>query len=93
MNMNPTEILSSQAESLSLCCCERLEGCENQIRRRPWASLLAAVLIGWLLHLLPVRGTLRLLGRTLLLLSRPALVIFGALRLLSCVGTRCCSKK
>jgi len=59
----------------------RLEECENRIRKSPATSVLGAVAFGYLLHRLPVRAIIVTKVRVLSALAPPALVLFGAAKL------------
>jgi hypothetical protein len=54
---------------------------EEQFRRRPLESALVSVLLGLLLTLSPIRGLISLVFRLVLFALKPALLIFGSLKL------------
>jgi hypothetical protein len=88
MNQNPIDSLAGGVETLSEKCCVCLEDCEEQIREQPWASVLIAAAIGYLLHLLPIGKILTRLVGALLFLVKPALIVLGVLNLVSVVSER-----
>lgn len=84
MSENPIESLATGVESFSEKCCVCIEDCEDQIRNEPWISVLIAAAIGYLLCLLPVGRVLGAVVRSLLVLVKPALLVLGVLKLVSC---------
>ena len=84
MSESPIESLAASAETFSENCCACLEDCEEQIRQQPWTSVLIAAAIGYLLHFLPVGRIFGALLSSLLLLVKPALLVLGVLKLVSC---------
>ena len=84
MSQNPIESLAASAESFSENCCVCIEDCEEQIRNEPWISVLIAAAIGYLLCLLPVGKIVAPVIRALLSLVKPALLVLGVLKLVSC---------
>jgi hypothetical protein len=84
MNENPIDSLAAGVETFSENCCVCLEDCEERIRQEPWTSVLIAAAIGYLLHFLPVGKILSAVVRSLLVLVKPALLVLGVLKVLSC---------
>jgi len=62
-------------------CAERYEQCEEKIREAPIASVLFATAAGYLLNFLPICGLLAGLVRLILVLLKPAIFIFGAIKI------------
>lgn len=86
MSQNPIESLATGVESFTENCCVCIEDCEEQIRNEPWISVLIAAAIGYLLCLLPVGRVLGAVVRSLLVLVKPALLVLGVLKLVSCLS-------
>lgn len=86
MNAHPMEAAGAGAEELSRHCCECIESCEDAIRREPWLSVLVAMGIGFLLHVLPVGKILSALAGAVMMLAKPALIVFGLVKLASYLG-------
>lgn len=86
MSQSPIDSLAAGVEDFSQNCCLCLEDCEEQIRQQPWISVLIAAAIGYLLHFLPVGRILASVVRSLLVLVKPALIVLGILKLVSCVS-------
>jgi hypothetical protein len=84
MSQSPIESLAASAEDFSENCCTCLEDCEEQIRREPWLSVLIAAGIGYLLCFLPLGRIFGPVIRSLVLLVKPALIVLGVLKLISC---------
>jgi hypothetical protein len=61
---------------------------EEQFRKRPLESALISILLGLLLSLSPIRGLISLVFRLVLLALKPALLIFGSLKLYEYVKER-----
>jgi hypothetical protein len=61
---------------------------EEQFRKRPLESALVSVLLGLLLSLSPIRGLISLAFRLALLVLKPALLIFGSLKLYEYIKER-----
>jgi hypothetical protein len=61
---------------------------EEQFRRRPLESALVSVLLGLLLSLSPIRGLISLAFRLVLFALKPALLIFGGLKLYEYIKQR-----
>jgi hypothetical protein len=59
----------------------RYRKCEDKIRKSPAQSVVLAVAVGYLLHLLPVRAILVTQVRVLSALTPPALLLLGAAKL------------
>jgi hypothetical protein len=59
----------------------RYQKCQNQIRKSPTSAVLGAVVVGYLLHLLPVRAILVTKVRVLSALTPPVLFLLGAAKL------------
>jgi hypothetical protein len=93
MSENPIESLAASAESFSENCCVYLEDCEERIRQEPWLSVLIAAAIGYLLCLLPVGRVVGPVLRSLLALVKPALLVLGVLKLVSCFSDSKASSK
>lgn len=60
---------------------QRHQKCENRVRESPTSSVLGAVAVGYLLHLMPVRAILVTQVRVLTALTPPALYLFGSAKL------------
>jgi ElaB/YqjD/DUF883 family membrane-anchored ribosome-binding protein len=86
MSKDAIESLATGAENFSQNCCTCLEDCEEQIRQQPWTSVLIAAAIGYLLHFLPVGRILTSIISSLLALVKPALIVLGVLKIVSCVS-------
>jgi len=84
MSENPIESLATGVESISEKCCVCIEDCEEQIRNEPWISVLIAAAIGYLLCVLPVGRVVGAVLRSLLVLVKPALLVLGVIKLVSC---------
>ena len=93
MSESPIESLAASAETFTENCCVCLEDCEEQIRQEPWLSVLIAAAIGYLLCLLPVGRILGPVFRSLLLLVKPALIVLGVLKLISCISEKKAASK
>jgi len=76
-----TETCSAMAEA----CTAYTEECEEKIRRAPLASVLCAAAVGYFLQFLPLTRIVWGLIRTFVWLIQPALLTFGAFKLLSLV--------
>jgi hypothetical protein len=61
---------------------------EEQFRKRPLESALVSVLLGLLLSLSPIRGLISLVFRLVLFALKPALLIFGSLKLYEYIKER-----
>jgi hypothetical protein len=61
---------------------------EEQFRKRPLESALVSVLLGLLLSLPPIRGLISLAFRLALFALKPALLIFGSLKLYEYIKQR-----
>jgi hypothetical protein len=61
---------------------------EEQFRQRPLESALVSVLLGLLLSLSPIRGLISLVFRLVLFALKPALLIFGSLKLYEYIKQR-----
>ena len=71
--------------------CEFTRSCEDTIRRAPIASLGAAVVAGLVLTRLPLVAIFGALFRLSFALARPALVVFGILKIVElCREKGCC---
>jgi|GEM_PF-1762248 hypothetical protein len=92
MSKTPFESFASGVENLSESCCVCLEDCEERIRQEPWTSVLIAGAIGYLLNFLPVGRMVGAFVRALLYLVKPALIVLGVLKLVSCFS-ECKSQK
>lgn len=84
MSQSPIESLAASAETFSENCCVCLEDCEEQIRQQPWTSVLIAATVGYLLHFLPIGRILSAVFHSVLLLVKPALLVLGVLKIVSC---------
>jgi uncharacterized protein YacL len=79
------EIESSAADALRSAneaaqqCCQR---CEEKIRAAPIASVLSALGVGYVLRIAPIAILVTGLLRIGLVLLRPAILIFGTLKLI-----------
>ena len=60
----------------------RYQECERQVRKSPTTSLLVAVAAGYCLHRLPVRAIVVTQVRLLAALAPPALLLFGAAKVI-----------
>jgi uncharacterized RDD family membrane protein YckC len=61
---------------------------EEQFRKRPLESAFISVLLGLLLSLSPIRGLISLMFRLMLFALKPALLIFGSLKLYEYIKER-----
>lgn len=87
----PLEDLTEQTfDSLNQSAQECLQRCQDHIRDRPVCSVLTAVAAGYALRIFPVTLILGAFARCFLTLLRPALMIYGAVKLFTCLqGKRC----
>lgn len=86
MKKSPLE--SSLAEfwdTLSESCADCAEKYEKQIRKAPLTSVLCAAAAGYILQFLPIRRVVWGLVRIGTGLIQPAILIFGAVKLASCL--------
>lgn len=51
------------------------------VRESPTKAMLGAIAVGYILHLLPLRAILITKARVISVLARPALLLFGAVKL------------
>ncbi len=71
------DLLGSLGESTQSC----LKNCEDKVRQSPLPAVLGAAAVGYVLKIAPLGLLLAALVRVLLLLAKPAIVVFGALKL------------
>lgn len=71
------EVIDSQKESSRHC----FQDCEERIRTSPISAVLMAAAVGYLLRFLPLGMLLGGIVRLLLLLVKPVIVVFGAVKL------------
>jgi len=84
MKKSPLESsIATACESLTQACETYSKQCEENIRRSPLPSVLFAAAFGYLLQFLPVRRIMSGVIRVFLSLIQPAVLIFGAARLVS----------
>lgn len=79
-------------ETVSQACSQCSSECAERIRRAPLASVLGAAALGYFLQFLPVAAILNGLVRVVLGLVKPALIVFGVVKLVSCLKG-CCREK
>lgn len=82
------EIVTSSLDSVRQSISQCHEKCEDLVRESPTASVLGAVGVGYLLHRLPVREILVTQVRVISALAPPALVLFGAAKLVGYLQSR-----
>jgi hypothetical protein len=87
------EIVSSSFDSARQSLCDCHEKCESIVRESPTASVLGAVAAGYILHRLPVRDILVTQVRVISALAPPALILFGAMKLLGFLQNRISSEE
>ena len=89
-NPNPSleDSLNSAWENTSRSCAECYEQCEEKIRQAPIASVLFATAAGYLLNFLPIYGLFAGLVRVVLVLLKPAIFIFGAVKIVEYVRSQ-----
>ena len=63
-------------QSLQDCMAEKLDASAEFIRQKPWPSLIWAVAIGYLLHLLPLTRITGLLLKALIGLLKPLAILW-----------------
>ena len=72
---------------------QRYQKCESRIRKSPTKAVLGAVAAGYLMHRLPVRAIVVTQARVLSALTPPALLLFGAAKLLEFLQRQESSKR
>lgn len=86
MSRSPIDASVGQIrETVSQACADCSLECAERIRRAPLASVLGAAALGYFLQFLPLRQILCGLLRVGVGLIKPALIIFGLLKLASCL--------
>jgi len=88
---NPESLAAETLETVQQTCSDCCEELSGRIRQAPLASVLAAAGIGYVLCLLPLASIAGALGRLLLALAKPGLVILGILSLAKLCP--CCKRK
>jgi len=71
----------------------RYQKCEDRIRKSPIKAVLGAVAVGYILHRLPVRAILVAKVRVLSALTPPALLLFGAAKLIDYLQKQVLTKR
>lgn len=79
------EIREKVSRAYSDCSLE----CAERIRRAPLASVLGAAALGYFLQFLPLRQIVGGLLRVIVGLVKPALIVFGVLKVISCLKNGC----
>lgn len=78
---NLEEAAMEAFQSVGESCEEYRQCCEDKIREAPLASVATAAAVGFLVHILPVTAIVGSVVRIALFLLKPALLVFGALKL------------
>ncbi len=76
-------------ETLSRACSDCSLECAERIRRAPLASVLGAAAFGYFVQFLPLRQIVGGLLRVIIGLIKPALIVFGVLKLACCLKSCC----
>lgn len=77
--------ISDACQGLSLACEQACEDVAEKIRSAPLVSVAVAVAAGYVLHSLPAFRLATGASRLLLGLARPALLVFGLLKVAECL--------
>jgi len=86
MTKNPLATsLTETGNALSEACAMYSKECEEKIRRAPLASVLGAAALGYFLQFLPLTRIAWGLVRIFVGLIQPAILLFGAFKLVSLV--------
>lgn len=70
-------------------CCEELQA---KIREAPLCSVITVGVAGYVMGFLPIGGLLKAMLKVALFLAKPALVIFGLVKLVECLRQGQCSR-
>lgn len=85
-------MVSETRELLGKGCSECCEELQAKIRQAPLASVLLVGFGGYIASFLPIGALLKAMIKVMLLLSKPALVIFGLFKLVECLGRGQCAR-
>lgn len=89
MNSPRDTSVGDVCETLSRACSDCSLECAERIRRAPLASVLGAAAFGYFLQFLPLRQIAGGLLRVVVGLVKPALIVFGVLKLACCLKNCC----
>lgn len=82
---NLEQAFTKACETVGSSCREKYRACEDKIHKNPGGAVLVAAGIGYLASVLPVCRIGGALLRFTFALAKPALIVFGALKLLECL--------
>ena len=91
-NSSLDTVLSETRDSLGKGCTDCCEELQAKIRKAPLCSVVTVGLAGYVASFLPIGGLLKAMLKVTFFIAKPALVIFGLVKLVECLRQGQCSR-